>query len=98
MIHMIVFTPESLAVELTRLQGWSMQRDAIEKTFLFRDFNEALGFIVRVGLAAEQADHHPEIFNVYNNVVIRLNTHSAKAITTKDTDLAARIDQLVNRA
>jgi 4a-hydroxytetrahydrobiopterin dehydratase len=66
-----------------------------EKTFLFADFKQALAFIVQAGILAEQADHHPEIYNVYNKVVIRLNTHSVQAITQKDTSLATALDKLV---
>jgi 4a-hydroxytetrahydrobiopterin dehydratase len=89
---MKIYTPIELEQELNSLPGWSEKYEAIEKTFLHKDFKQALGFIVQVGILAEQADHHPEIFNVYNKVVIRLNTHSAKAITNKDVDLAAKID------
>jgi len=91
---MIIYTREALEQALIKTEGWVFKDGAIERTFLFRDFNQALGFIVRVGLLAEQADHHPEIFNIYNKVVIRLNTHSEQAITSKDTDLAAKINTL----
>ncbi len=89
---MKIYTHEELEQELKTLQGWSVNNEAIEKTFLFNDFKQALGFIVQVGILAEQADHHPELLNVYNKVVIRLNTHSAKAITNKDVELAGKID------
>lgn len=91
---MKIYTKDELVIELTHLQNWEVKNDAIEKTFLFKDFKQALGFIVQVGLLADQADHHPEIFNVYNKVVIRLNTHSEKAITSKDTELANKIDDV----
>ena len=64
---------------LADLADWRLveDRDAIQKTFVFKDFNEAFGFMSRVALAAESLDHHPEWFNVYNRVEICLSTHDA---------------------
>ncbi len=78
------------------LQGWSAaeNRDAIEKTFKFNDFNEAFGFMTRVAMQAEQAGHHPEWFNVYNRVTVTLATHDAGGVTAKDTALASFMDQI----
>ncbi len=67
-------------------------KDAIIKTFKFADFNEAWGFMSRVALAAEKADHHPEWFNVYNRVEITLTTHDADGVSERDVALAAQID------
>ena len=72
-----------------------MLDEAIEQNFEFHDFNEALSFLVSVGLLAEKADHHPEIWNVYNRVRLRLNTHSENTITSKDIALAKQIDALL---
>jgi len=80
--------------KLANLKKWIHEGDAIERTFILDDFSEALALIVRIGLIAEQADHHPEIYNVYNKVRIRLNTHSAGGITDKDFSLAETIDAL----
>lgn len=82
---------------LAREHGWTLAdgRDAIEKSFKFKDFNEAWGFMTRVALAAEKADHHPEWFNVYNRVEITLTTHDADGLSARDVDLAGRIDELV---
>ncbi|MEM9227624.1 MAG: 4a-hydroxytetrahydrobiopterin dehydratase, partial [Verrucomicrobiota bacterium] len=69
--------------------------DKLKKSFQFKDFTEALGFIVRVGVAAEKHNHHPELFNVYNKVTIALNTHDAGGkVTQKDIKLAQAIEQL----
>ena len=78
------------------LQGWSVveNRDAIEKTFKFNDFNEAFGFMTRVAMQAEQAGNHPEWFNVYNRVTVTLATHDAGGVTAKDTALASFMDQI----
>ena len=75
-------------------EGWTPVdgRDAAAKTFTFKDFNEAFGFMARVALAAEKADHHPEWFNVYNRVEITLTTHEAGGLSARDEALAAFID------
>ncbi|MFA9188137.1 4a-hydroxytetrahydrobiopterin dehydratase [Flavobacterium sp. FBOR7N2.3] len=79
---------------LTKLENWTFLNDGIEKKFEFKNFNQALGFIVQVGLLAETKNHHPELFNVYNKVTIRLSTHDAKGVTDKDFDLAKAIEKL----
>ena len=81
-----------ITAALATLPGWTFQRDALAKTFTFGNFREALGFMVRAGFEAEAMDHHPEWTNVYNRVVIRLNTHDAGGkVTAKDVALARRI-------
>ena len=82
---------------LPKLDGWDMAegKDAIVKTFTFADFVEAWGFMNRVALLAEKADHHPEWFNVYNRVEITLTTHDADGLSQRDVDLAGQIDALV---
>ncbi len=74
--------------------GWAPVdgRDAAKKVFRFKDFNEAFGFMTRVALAADKADHHPEWFNVYNRVEITLTTHDAGGLSERDAALAAFID------
>jgi 4a-hydroxytetrahydrobiopterin dehydratase len=74
--------------------GWApvAGRDAAVKTFKFADFNEAFGFMTRVAIAADKADHHPEWFNVYNKVEITLTTHDADGLSARDVSLAAFID------
>ncbi len=69
-------------------------RDAIRRNLKFADFNEAWGFMTRVALAAEKADHHPEWSNVYNKVEIVLSTHDAGGLSAKDVALAKVIDSL----
>ena len=76
---------------LVNLKDWEFKNNAIEKNFKFKNFSDALAFIVQVGLLAEKANHHPEIFNVYNKVQIRLTTHDANGVTDKDFELANRI-------
>ena len=75
--------------------GWSTVDGALERTFTFSDFTEALAFVNAIAAAAEAADHHPDILmHDYKLVTLRWRTHSADAITEKDHDLAARSDEL----
>ena len=71
------------------------ERDAIIRKFSFTDFNSAFGFMTRAALKAEQMDHHPEWFNVYNRVEVTLATHDAGGVTSKDIELALFMDELV---
>jgi 4a-hydroxytetrahydrobiopterin dehydratase len=82
---------------VAQLSGWDAVegRDAIRKVYKFADFNEAWGFMNRVALKAEQMDHHPEWFNVYNTVDVTLATHDAGGVTQLDLDLAKFMDALV---
>ena len=81
---------------LRALPGWSWDGEAkaIRRTFRFRDFSEAFGFMTRVALAAEKADHHPDWSNSWNRVDVALTTHSEGGVTSKDIDLARQIDTL----
>jgi 4a-hydroxytetrahydrobiopterin dehydratase len=82
---------------LAALKEWKEVpgRDAIQRSFTFADFNHAWGFMSRVALAAEKADHHPEWSNVYNKVTIVLSTHDAGGLSEKDVALAKFIDSLL---
>jgi 4a-hydroxytetrahydrobiopterin dehydratase len=81
---------------LKSLRGWSevSGRDAITRKFVFKDFNEAFGFMSRAALVAEKMDHHPEWFNVYKTVEVTLSTHDAGGLTGLDVKLAAAMDKL----
>lgn len=81
---------------LAGLSGWSEVpgRDAIQKAFKFKDFNEAFGFMARVALVAERMDHHPEWRNVWNTVDVVLSTHDAGGLTQKDIELATRMNAI----
>ena len=69
-------------------------RDAIRRTFVFKDFNAAFGFMVRVALLAEQMNHHPEWTNVWNRVEVTLSTHDAGGLTELDLKLAEAMDRI----
>ncbi len=85
---------------LARLNGWSETtgRDAIAKKFVFKDFNEAFGFMTRAALVAEKMDHHPEWFNVYKTVEVTLSTHEAGGLTDLDVKLAEGMDKIATGA
>ncbi|WP_245881174.1 4a-hydroxytetrahydrobiopterin dehydratase [Thalassospira marina] len=87
-------SPAEIDIALKEVSGWTMSDDglAIEKTFKFKDFNEAFGFMSRVALKAEKMDHHPEWFNVYNRVEITLTTHDVGGVSQKDIKLAGFAD------
>lgn len=82
---------------LRRLGAWTYDEaaGAIDRVFKFKTFSEAFGFMTRVALAADKADHHPDWSNSYNTVTIRLSTHDAGGLSAKDIDLAKAIDTLL---
>jgi 4a-hydroxytetrahydrobiopterin dehydratase len=87
--------PEEIQAALGDLPGWTLQHDALAKTFTFGSFREAMGFMVRAAFEAEAMDHHPDWTNVYNRVAIRLNTHDAGGkVTAKDLALARKIQAI----
>ena len=81
-----------------RLPAWRTAdgRDAIQRTFMFKDFNEAFGFMTRAALIAEQMNHHPEWFNVWNRVDVTLSTHDAGGLTDLDLKLAEAMDRIAS--
>jgi 4a-hydroxytetrahydrobiopterin dehydratase len=81
---------------LATIPQWAMveARDAIHRSFKFKDFNAAFGFMTRAALIAEKMDHHPEWFNVWNRVDVTLSTHDAGGLTALDIKLAAAMDAL----
>ncbi len=84
----------AIAQALAGLQGWSLDGDGsgIKKSFKFKSFNAAFAFMTRVAMLAEKLDHHPEWFNVYNRVDVRLSTHDAGGVTALDIDMARKMD------
>ena len=71
---------------------WAIHGGSLKRTFVLADFNEAMGFVTRVALAAEVADHHPDIDVRVATVTLSLSTEDAGGITEKDLDLAEQID------
>lgn len=87
-------TDTEISAALNELPQWQLREDglAITRTLKFGDFAEAFGFMTRVAILAEKADHHPEWSNVYNRVDITLTTHDADGLSQRDVALARQID------
>jgi 4a-hydroxytetrahydrobiopterin dehydratase len=84
---------------LSELPGWAETagREAITRTFTFKDFNEAFGFMTRAALVAEKRDHHPEWRNVYKTVEVVLATHDAGGVTALDIELAKAMNAIAGQ-
>ena len=84
---------------LAALSGWSevSGREAIARTYVFKDFNEAFGFMARAALVAEKSDHHPEWRNVYKTVEVMLSTHDAGGVTKLDIELAKAMNAIAGQ-
>ena len=95
---MAVLSESERDAALAGLAGWRFDEDrnGIAKSFAFADFGEAFGFMARVALEAEKADHHPDWSNVWNRVDILLSTHSAGGVTAKDIALAGKIEAIAD--
>lgn len=90
-------TAQETAAALETLPDWALVegQDAISRAFTFKDFVEAFGFMARVALLAEKADHHPDWRNAWNKVEIVLTTDDEGGLTTRDVALAKQIDKLI---
>jgi 4a-hydroxytetrahydrobiopterin dehydratase len=80
--------------EMQKLQDWSLESGSIVKERSFSDFGSAIDFVNRVADLAEEAEHHPDIVVSFNRVRLSLTTHSEKGLTSKDFELAQKIDKL----
>ena len=93
-----LLTMDELAAAMQQLEGWvintNVEQPALEKTYVFSGFNAAFGFMSRVALAAERANHHPEWHNVYKEVCIRWTTHASGGVTSLDLKLAQKSDEI----
>lgn len=88
-------TKEAIAAALDELEGWELDDGQLSTSYEFEDFRSAVSFIVRIAFEAEAMNHHPEIFNVYNQVDIALSTHDAGGkVTEMDVALAKKIEAL----
>lgn len=79
---------------LTRNTDWKLNGETITRTFVLKDFSQSIGFVTRVAMLAEVADHHPDIDIRWNKVIIALSTHDEGGLTEKDTALAEAIEAL----
>lgn len=93
---MIPYETHEVSKALEDLNGWSYNdsKKSIQKTYKFKDFNHAFGFMSRVAMLAESMNHHPEWFNVYNKIDVELSTHDASGVTDKDISMAKFMDQV----
>jgi len=88
---------DQIKVALIGLKRWSYTEDKLLMDIKLRDFSEAISFLVKVGIEAEKLNHHPEIHNNYNKVVLKLCTHDAgNRVTEKDIVLARAIEKLIS--
>jgi 4a-hydroxytetrahydrobiopterin dehydratase len=85
---------DTIAHALADLEGWQLDDDAIVREWRFDGFRDAIAFIGRVADLADEADHHPELWNSYATVRIRLTSHDVGGVSQRDLDLAARIDEV----
>lgn len=94
--HKLDDADRSKALEALRPHGWqtSEGRDAIRKSFVFADFNEAFGWMARVALVAEHMNHHPEWTNVYKTVDVTLTTHDVGGLSNLDIAMASKMDRM----
>ena len=88
------YSEQNIQDKLKDLKEWNFKKNALEKSFEFKNFTEAMAFLVQLAFIAEKQNHHPEILNVYNKVTLRLSTHDEDGVTDKDLKLAASIDSL----
>lgn len=89
---------QEIELALTRLPDWQVQDNKLSKTFKFKTFAEAMGWMVTVGIKADKLDHHPEWCNVYNRVTVNLCTHDlGNVISNLDVELATFMDQVINQ-
>jgi 4a-hydroxytetrahydrobiopterin dehydratase len=91
-------TPDEARAAMNRLPLWTLDDDhrGIRRSLKFADFNAAFGFMTRLAMEAERSNHHPEWFNVYNRVDIRLSTHDVGGLSQRDFSLAAFIDNVAS--
>ncbi|HTX17720.1 MAG TPA: 4a-hydroxytetrahydrobiopterin dehydratase [Bacteroidota bacterium] len=90
-------TEKEIEQGLGATQGWQREGDEIVRVFVFDDFVRAMGFVNSTALLAEKMNHHPDIDIRWNKVTLRLSTHSAGGLTSKDFDLAGQINALQPR-
>ena len=89
-----ILSEAEIASLLPKVKGWSIVNGKLHREFTCKDFVTAFGNMTRAALVAEKMDHHPEWFNVWNKVIIDLNTHSVQGISNLDFELAAKINDI----
>jgi 4a-hydroxytetrahydrobiopterin dehydratase len=87
-------TEQEIQNKMKEIPNWRREDDAIVRNWSFNDFSEAMDFINQIARLAEDHDHHPELFNVYNKVSLKFSTHDAAGLTNRDFKIAQDIDKL----
>jgi 4a-hydroxytetrahydrobiopterin dehydratase len=82
---------------LANLPGWTIENGKLHREYRFPDFVHAFGFMATAAIAIEKNDHHPEWFNVWNQVRVDLTTHDSGGITSKDVELAAMLEEIARK-
>ena len=90
-------TEEEIKLKLSKVNDWKIENGKLHKLFKFKNFNEAISFIVGVSMICEKMNHHPEWSNVYGNVDVKLVTHKVAGITELDFQLAEKMDDIARR-
>lgn len=88
---------EDIKLNLSKITGWKVEAGKLHKLFKFKNFNQAMSFMVSVGMVCEQMNHHPEWYNVYGNVDVKLATHRVAGITELDFQLAEKMNEIATR-
>ena len=91
-------TDSEIDYNLTGLKGWSLDDGRIVKQIVFKDFKEAIEMMVKIGVVSEELNHHPDWFNSYNKLNIKLCSHDVGGITMLDFELAIRIEEIISHA
>jgi 4a-hydroxytetrahydrobiopterin dehydratase len=93
---MTLLSKDEISLKLIKHSGWKVESKQLAREFQFRDFVEALDFVNKVGVAAEEINHHPDIFlHSWNKVKITVSTHSEGGITNKDFQLVEKIENVL---
>ncbi|MFQ5920047.1 MAG: 4a-hydroxytetrahydrobiopterin dehydratase [Thermoplasmata archaeon] len=91
---MVLLSEEEIDARLGALEGWTREDRFIQRTFKFPAFLKAIEFINRVAELAEEADHHPDLYNVWRTVTLKFTTHDAGGLTERDFNMASKINVL----
>ncbi|MBI5705529.1 MAG: 4a-hydroxytetrahydrobiopterin dehydratase [Armatimonadetes bacterium] len=91
----VLLSPEQVAEGLSSLPSWSVKEGMLSKTFEFESYLKGVDFAAKVGYAAEDLDHHPDITITWRKVAIRMNTHAVNGLSPYDFELASRIEALL---
>ncbi|MCS7026814.1 MAG: 4a-hydroxytetrahydrobiopterin dehydratase [Bryobacteraceae bacterium] len=90
-------TDAEIAAALANLPGWELREGKLHREYRFPDFVHAFGFMATSAIAIEAMNHHPEWFNVWNQVHIDLTTHDSGGVTAKDVELATKLEAIAKR-